>query len=156
VIPQSRALVCLLAVASACDRPETEASDPPAPTSPTPAIADDTKTPEPVETKAPDPSAPKCHDGIDALNRLEGKTEAQILSMYGEPNAKKTFKMADCCHEFEIELYNTYPPGKGHDGVEIHQMTWHEGDNLLTVWAHRPKSDWVILNTLCYLDGDEF
>ncbi len=156
MIAPSRALVCLLAVASACDRAETQGSDSPAPTSPTPAPADGAENPEPADENADDSIAPGCHEGIDALHQLEGKTEAQLITLYGEPDAKKTFTMADCCHEFEVELYNTYPPGKGHDAVEIHQMTWQDADNLLTVWAHRPKSDWVILDTLCYLDGTDF
>ncbi|MBV1860120.1 MAG: hypothetical protein KUG77_17030 [Nannocystaceae bacterium] len=150
-----RALVCLLAIAAACDRADTEGSDPPAPP-PAPPSANDTKAPAPIDANTPDPAPPNCHDGIDALSQLEGETEPDLIALYGEPNAKKTFKMADCCHEFEIELYNTYPPGEGHDAVEIHQLTWHDGNNLLTVWAHRPKSDWVILDTLCYLEGDEF
>ncbi len=145
-------------MAAACDRTETEGSDPPAPAAASPArtTADDTKTADPAPAAAPVPSAHECHHGIDALSQLEGKTEAQLITLYGEPNTKKTFTMADCCHEFEIELYNTYPPGKGHDAVEIHQMTWRDGEDLLTVWAHRPKSDWVILDTLCYLEGTEF
>lgn len=154
----ARALVGLLVLTAACDRAGSEDSDPPAPksASPTPAPADDTKPADPVDTKTPDPSAPKCVDGLDALYVLNGKTEAEVISLYGQPAGKKTFKMADCCHEFEIELYNTYPPNKGHDAVEIHEMTWHDGTNRLTVWAHHPKSDWVILDTLCYSEGDEF
>ncbi len=138
-------LVAILSSAPGCARTET-----------TPADA-----PTPVQTSASAKAlaaadAPKCHDDIDALEQLEGKTEAQVIEMYGEPRARRDFAMADCCHEFEIELYNTYPPGKGHDAVAIHELTWHDGPNRLTVWAHQVKSEWLILDTLCYAEGDQF
>ncbi len=156
--PWSRAIACLIAVASGCGHAQTKDSDPPAPRSASSAAApaSETRTPASAEANDGDAPAPKCSDDVDALTRLEGWSEAQILAAYGEPVGKKTFAMADCCHEFEIELYNTYPPGKGHDAVEIHEMTWQGGSNLLTVWTHRPKTDWVVLDTICYVEGTEF
>lgn len=132
-------LATILSIVSACARTDSAAADPP-----TPAKSSATA------------AAPKCHDGIDALTELEGKTEAQVIALYGEPRAQRSFAMADCCLEFEIELYNTYPPGKGHDAVEIHELTWHDGSNRLTAWAHQSTSDWVVLDTLCYEEGTQF
>ncbi len=64
--------------------------------------------------------------------------------------------MADCCHEFTIELYNTYPPDEGHDAVEIHEWTWRYWGYSLTVWSHEIEGDWRVLDTIRYDDGVEF
>lgn len=141
-VNRSRALLTtILSIVCACTQADSKSADPP--------------TPESVKASAT-ADASKCHDGIDALTELEGKTEAELLELYGQPREQRAFTMADCCHEFEIELHNTYPPGKGHDAVEIHELTWHDGTKRLTAWAHDAKSNWVILDTLCYDEGDEF
>lgn len=132
-----------LAIVCGCTRSENPNAAPPS------------TTQEPAKVGTP-ADAPKCRDGIDALAELKGKTEAQVVELYGQPRGRRAFAMADCCHEFEIALYNTYPPGKGHDAVEIHELTWHDGTNRLTIWAHEVDSDWVVLDTLCYHEGDEF
>ena len=166
------ALLLSLLVAAACDRTESGASDPPTKAAASPDDADASKTDAKApadegehgddgEAKPPadapkEPGPPAGRGGTDELSELEGKTEAQLVERFGKPTHERAFAMADCCHEFEIELYNTYPPGKGHDGVQIHEWTWDYDGYKLTVWTHKPAADWVVLDTIRYADDVEF
>jgi hypothetical protein len=94
--------------------------------------------------------------GVDELHEWEGRSEAEVRTRFGPTTRAKTFVMGDCCHEFEIELYNTYPPGKGHDAVEIQQLTWVYSGYSLTVWLHQVDGAWQVLETCRYSDDVEF
>ncbi|MEZ4383816.1 MAG: hypothetical protein R3A79_20960 [Nannocystaceae bacterium] len=112
------------------------------------AKGDDAATPPEV----PGPPA----SGVDELPALHGETEAELLARFGAPTSRRTFTMAECCTEFEIELYNTYRPNEGHDAVEIHEWTWAYTGYALTVWFHRQGDAWLALDTSIYDDGVEF
>ncbi len=138
-------LLCVLALLGCSGPSGTAPADPPNPATPA--------APAPAGPKPPGP--PSGH-GTDELPRLEGRSEAEILAELGEPTSKRTFAMKDCCHEFEIELYNTYPPNAGHDAVEIHQWTWDYDGYSLTLWFHDKGGGWTVLDTIRYADDVEF
>lgn len=102
------------------------------------------------------PGPPAGPGGADELPRLEGSDDAALLAEFGEPTAKKTFTMGECCNELEIELNNTYPPNEGHDDVEIQQWDWDYDGYTLTVWLHRVDDAWRVLETSRYSDDVEF
>lgn len=153
---RSLTLVVLLAGCSGSPPPKSSAG------SQQPILAGDGASPPASPDQAPPPAAARPREpgppagGVDELRRLEGRSEAEVLAELGSPSARRTFAMADCCHEFEIELYNTYPPGKGHDAVEIHEWTWRYDGYALTVWLHDPGSGWQVLETSRYADDVEF
>jgi len=64
--------------------------------------------------------------------------------------------MGECCHEYQIELYNTYPPKSGHEEVVIHEWTWDFEGYFVTLWFHREGEAWKVLETLRYSDEVEF
>jgi hypothetical protein len=141
-------LLALALLTLGCDRTAPETSDAPA-TAPTPA-------PTPAAA-APNPPGPPAGPGdVDELHRLEGTSEADVLAEFGAPTSKREFRMADCCHEFEIELYNTYPPDKGHDDVVIREWAWDYDGYALTVWLHEVDGNWKVLETSRYNDDVEF
>ncbi len=151
-------LLFVLVVDTGCDRTDHSTSDPPTRADAKPGAqtkprtkADSSPTAEPEE-----PGPPAARGGTDELHELEGMTEAQLLARFGKPDHERAFEMADCCHEFEIELYNTYPPDKGHDHVQIHEWTWDYDGYKLTVWTHESGDEWVALDTIRYADGVEF
>ena len=119
-----------------------------------PASEGDTSTggQAPSAKKPPGPPA----DSVDELPELEGRSPDEVVARLGPFDSSKDFEMGDCCHEFEIELYNTYPPGKGHDGVEIRRLDWEFEGYRVSVWFHRPDGDWVALDTCRYADGVDF
>ena len=97
--------------------------------------------------------------GADKLRELDGKTEAAIRDRLGEPTRTKTFTMAECCHEFEIELYNTYPPDDPATAtVPIQEWTYDYDGYALTLWLHAPDPvrGWVVLNNIRYDDDIRF
>ncbi|MCA9654453.1 MAG: hypothetical protein KC501_31330 [Myxococcales bacterium] len=152
-----RRLAMMLALMSTLgctsSQPATDGSASPPP-------SDDAKGPDPSVSATPSPGTRKepgpPSGNTDKLTRLVGVGEAALLAEFGEPSSTRSFTMGDCCNEFEIELYNTYPPGKGHDAVEIHEYTWAYDGYLLTVWLHDPGKGWEVLNTLLYGDTVEF
>ncbi len=106
---------------------------------------------------APQPPGPPNSDTfVDELPRLHGQTESALRAEFGEPSSKREFAMADCCTEFEIELYNTYPPDSGHERVMIRDWTWKYEGYALTVWLHQRDGKWQVLDTSRYSDDVEF
>jgi hypothetical protein len=102
------------------------------------------------------PPGPPPAGQPDELHRLEGQDEAALLAEFGEPTSKREFSMSECCHEFEIELYNTYPPDKGHENVRIRQWDWDYDGYKLTVWLHERDGKWQVLETSRYGDDVRF
>ena len=121
---------------------------------PAPADADAPEQPPP--SFDPKPPGPPANNGVDELHRLEGALETDLLHEFGEPSSRREFPMGECCSEFEIELYNTYPPKAGHDKVVIRQWDWDYEGYTLTVWLHQLEGQWVALETCRYGDGVEF
>jgi hypothetical protein len=109
------------------------------------------------ETSGPRQEPGPPVDGVDELKSLEGLTEAQLVAELGEPNSKREFPMKECCTEFQIELYNTYPPDEpAHADVMIREWTWSYDGYAVTVWLHRVDETWVVLDTSRYSDDVEF
>ncbi|MFT4974371.1 MAG: hypothetical protein ACI8S6_000253 [Myxococcota bacterium] len=97
-------------------------------------------------------------DSVDELRELEGVTAEQIAQRFGPPSEEHSFMMAECCHEFEIELYNTYPPGTPESATtQIRQLTYKYDGYAMTLWLHAPSGGgWVVLETSRYGDNVEF
>lgn len=112
--------------------------------------------PAPTPAQPQPPGPPQTKGGADELHELEGQTRAAILERFGPPTREREFAMADCCDEFEIELYNTYPPDEGHDAVQIHEWTWDFDGYALTTWLHEQAGEWRVLETSRYSDDVEF
>jgi hypothetical protein len=123
---------------------------------PTAAPAEPSDGPSPTSTKATGKPPGPPSGAPDELHHLEGRSEAAILAEFGEPSSKRTFTMAQCCTEFQIELYNTYPPNAGHEKVEIQEWTWAYDGYALTVWLHDKGNAWEVLETSRYSDDVEF
>ncbi len=79
-----------------------------------------------------------------------------MLEELGPPTSKRELRMGDCCSEFEIELYNTYPPNAGHEAVVIQQWTWAYDGYAVTLWFHSVEGMWTVLETSRYSDDVEF
>ena len=95
--------------------------------------------------------------GVDELGALEGKPLTDVLAELGPPTTEREFAMRDCCHEFEIELYNTYPPGEpAHADVKVRECTWKYAGYSVTAWSHLVGDVWTVLDTSRYADGVEF
>jgi hypothetical protein len=137
----------LLVVQVACGEarpPEVEVSK--APTASTPATGtNDRREPGPPQ------------GGVDELRALEGKPLDDVRTELGPPHSEREFAMRDCCHEFEIELYNTYPPDEpAHAEVKIRECTWKYDGYSVTAWSHFVGDLWIVLDTSRYADGVEF
>ncbi len=95
--------------------------------------------------------------GVDELRYLEGEREDEVREALGPPASESKFTMAQCCSEFEIELYNTYPPDDGkHAKVRIRQLDWDYEGYRVTLWLHQRDGEWVVLETSRYSDNVEF
>lgn len=76
------------------------------------------------------------------LNAAIGQTEAQVIKLWGKPDAQTEFRMVEAGgQEFRIELQNTYPLPANAD-VRIRELTWNTGPVRETVWFHRIKGEW--------------
>jgi hypothetical protein len=130
--------------------PDADAgSSPPATTASAPAQA--------TAAARDDPGPPAGEGGADELHALEGRGEAELVAELGAPDREHEFVMRDCCTEFQIELYNTYPPGVAeHAEVPIREWTWQYDGYALTVWLHRLGDVWTVLETSRYSDDTEF
>lgn len=137
--------------------PATNAEDanPTSKTGPQATGDDGAAAPAPTPAADKRPPGPPVDD-VDELPELEGKSPDEVVGRLGPFDATKNFVMADCCHEFEIELYNTYPPGEGHDEVAIRRLDWAFDGYAVSVWFHKPEGEWVALDTCRYGDNVEF
>lgn len=111
----------------------------------------------PPAVQAPTFAAPEAPTGApDELPELHGKTDAEILAHLGPPASNEAFTMGACCSEYDIELYNTYPPGQGHEAVPIERWTWLYDGYVVALWFHKVEGTWTVLDTLRYGEGTEF
>lgn len=139
------ALLILLSCAGTPDpAPSTAATTPPAVV----------PAPPPEPKKLYVPAAPT--GAPDELPELHGQTDTQILAHMGPPTRKNAFVMGECCSEYDIELYNTYPPGKGHDAVNIERWTWIYDGYIVALWFHKVEGTWTVLDTVRYDEGTDF
>ena len=126
---------------------------------PAPAVS---APPAPAAAPAPAPAQPKLHvpaaptGAPDELPELHGQTDAQILAHMGPPTSKEALTMGECCTEYDIELYNTYPPNVGHDAVKIERWTWIYDGFVVALWFHQVDGTWTVLDTVRYDEGTEF
>ena len=122
---------------------------------PSPAPAPEVVTPAPAP--APKLHVPPAPTGApDELPELHGQTDAQILKHMGPPASKEALTMGDCCNEYDVELLNTYPPGQGHDAVEIERWTWIYDGYVVALWFHQVDGTWTVLDTVRYGEGTQF
>lgn len=96
-------------------------------------------------------------DDTGGVHALHGLTEEEMIDSLGQADTSRDFVMGECCHEFEVELYNTYPPDEPeHADVPIRQRSWHVGDHILTAWFHQKDHEWIVLNTHLWHKDTEF
>ncbi len=112
-------------------------------------------TPVEGEVASAKPPGPPVDD-VDKLPHLRGRSEAQVTEELGPPTSTGEQRMGECCSEFEVELYNTYPPNAGHDAVVIRRWDWDYEGYAVTVWFHLDGDGWVVLDTSRYSDDVEF
>ena len=146
-------LLLLLACASS---PDLAAQAEPAlsAASTAPAAASDLSLPVPAGPELYVPPAPT--GSPDELPELHGQTDVQILAHMGPPTSKEILTLGDCCSEYDIELYNTYPPNSGHDDLEIARWTWQYDGYTVAIWLHQVEGTWIVLNSVRYSARTEF
>ena len=98
------------------------------------------------------PNAP-----MEKVAKLHGLTDAAVEKRIGAPAHEYIFTMDEPLGEFQIELYNTYPPDfPNNPNVEIRECTWEYPRHRLTIWFHKPEGEWVVLDTCRYRNGIVF
>jgi len=120
--------------------------------------ADDTGT-RAATAKAPSTATPPGppSGGVDELPELHGQSESQLVLRFGAPSTRREFSMAECCTEFDIELFNTYrPERKDLASIRIIALEWDFDGYAVTAWLHRVGDAWQVLDTSRYSDGVEF
>ena len=94
------------------------------------------------------------HAPVERVEALHGQTDVSIITQLGNPSYEYVFTMADPLSEFQIELYNIYPPDSpGNAQIEIRECTWRYSRYRLTVWFHKPNGEWIALDTCRYRNG---
>ena len=79
-----------------------------------------------------------------------------VLVALGPPATESEFAMSECCSEFRIELWNTYPPDDpAAESVRIRELTWDLSGHYLTVWADSASGRWQVLENVIYPQGTE-
>ena len=97
------------------------------------------------------------HAPVEKVAALHGQTDVSVLNRLGTPSHEYMFTMDKPLGEFQIELYNTYPPNSPDNGnVEIRECTWEYSRHRLTVWFHKPDEKWIALDTCRYRNGIVF
>lgn len=97
------------------------------------------------------------HAAVEEVATLHGQTDSAIFGKLGAPSYEHKFTMDEMLGEFQIELYNTYPPDSPNNpNVEIRECTWEYSRHRLTIWFHKPNGSWVVLDTCRYQNGVVF
>jgi hypothetical protein len=97
------------------------------------------------------------HDTVERLTYLHGVDEARLLAELGDPDSRTSFRMDECCSEFRISLYNTYPPEHpGRSSVVIHELIWEHLNHSKVAWLHKQGDKWVVLDGLRFKAGTVF
>ena len=87
---------------------------------------------------------------VSGLPQYLGKTEQYVIGAIGQPERNEQFNMPSqgTLDEFRIQLHNTYPPNSPTNAnVLIRELTWIDGEYFITVWFHKPKGKWIVIDT---------
>ena len=85
------------------------------------------------------------------ITDLHGQTDNEVFDRLGAPDHEYAFTMDEPLGEFQVELYNTYPPGSpDNKNVQIRECTWQHAHHRVTVWFHKPHNEWVALDSCRY------
>ena len=93
---------------------------------------------------------PVCN-GPDVEFKLGGLAQERVLARFGPPTEREAYRAGEVGGEFYIAVEHTYPSvdAKNRD-VPIEEWTWHSGDCRLTVWFHKLKGAWEVLDDAYY------
>lgn len=82
------------------------------------------------------------------LTKYHGQSKSAMLQLLGEPANEWELTSADVAGEFQIEIWNTYPPDDPVAfQVPLHGATWHDGDDRITLWYHTVDNEWVVFES---------
>ena len=116
---------------------------------PAPAVAV-RETPN-AAAASPDPEnlpASSCERDIDF--RLAGTPRERVGARFGPPAERESHRADDVGGEFYVAIEQTYPSSDPKNDVPIEEWTWRSGDCRLTVWFHKPKGTWEVLDDVFY------
>ena len=91
------------------------------------------------------------------VDALAGKSLAEVLTAYGEPDSSTAFELAEAyLSEFQAPLMNLLQDVGREGSYPIQEVTWSMDDCRLTVWAHKPSGDWSVYEAYYYSKEVEF
>lgn len=99
---------------------------------------------------------PACDDSSFEFN-LKGLAEEEVRARFGSPARRESFRVEERGGEFYVGIQHAYPTTerKNRD-VPIEEWTWTSGDCILTVWFHRPKGTWEVLDDVYWHEDTAF
>lgn len=102
---------------------------------------------DPPSTTPKEKSFPVCTETTATSLELLGLTQPELLARFGPPAMQESFRVEERQGEFYGPIANTYPTTdpKNRD-VPIEEWTWMVDDCRLSVWLHRPKGTWLVLD----------
>jgi hypothetical protein len=98
------------------------------------------------------------HAPVEKLPGLHGRSMGAVVAVLGEPARQSEFSMGPGrLTEFQIELYNTYPPNHPKTaGVRIKELHWDWPRYHVAVWMHLVNGEWIVLDTCRWQEGVVF
>ena len=123
---------------------------------PSPAITA-LETPK-AAAASPEPEklpATSCEEGLDF--KLAGTPRVRVEARFGPPSERESYRADEVGGEFYVAIEQTYPSSDPKNAdVPIEEWTWHSGDCRLTVWFHKPKGAWEVLDDVFYDHRTQF
>lgn len=103
---------------------------------------------DPGSTTAPKAEPfPNCTETTGYALELDGLTQAEVRTRFGPPTLEESFQVQDRQGELYVGIANTYPTTDPKNrNVALQEWTWTSGDCVLTVWFHKPKGTWQVLD----------
>lgn len=94
---------------------------------------------------------------MEKLIELHGLPLTNILEDFGRPIEEELFLMEDGITEFRVELLNIYPPeNPDNNNVEIKELSWNQGEFIITLWFHKKNHDWVVVDSRKWYEDVDF
>ncbi len=82
------------------------------------------------------------------IERFHGSSMEDVLKELGKTDMCESFLMEEAIGEFRVELHNIYPLNNPENRtVRISELSWQDGDYMITLWFHNVNDTWVVLDS---------
>jgi hypothetical protein len=88
----------------------------------------------------------------DTLKNVEGKSIDETVHILGKENYMSLIHVTENSnlYEYQSNIYHHIPWPKGKDTIDVRELWWENGNNVIIVWFYQKYNNWIAIDYLTY------